>query len=320
MRIALVLGAGGHPGYPFQLALLDAVERRLGVDLREVELIVGTSVGAMTGLLLRAGFSVPDLLAIAHGDVPSEAGDHLLHKVLDPPGQLPPALPSWRPPVPTSTGAAASWKLLRGTGHRRHRVPAAAASLFPRGRASHDVFGRAADSLFKGTWPDRSTWVVAMRTHDGARSVFGRDMIPSSVGDAVTAASAIPGWFRPVHVDGVQHVDAGVRSTTNADLVADHGDIDLAIVVPPLGIEGGRRAMLDLPLRWLVNAQVRSEVQTLRAADIETVVATPSTAVARTMQGDPIHMSQPRVQRVLQTTSDWASIWAGASLPGAATA
>jgi len=315
MQIGLVLGAGGHPGYPFQLVVLDAIERRLGIDLRDADLIVGTSVGAMTGLLLRAGFSVSDLLAIAHGDTPSADGHRLLHDVLDPPGQLPPDLPSWRPPSPRSTGAVASWRLLAGSGRRRHRIPAAAATLFPRGRASHEVFGRAANSLLDGVWPSRTTWVVAMRASDGHRTVFGRDTLASVPGDAVTASCAIPGWFNPVDVDGVMHVDAGVRSTTNADLLADRRDLDLAIIVAPLALTQPRTAMLDLPLRWLVNAQLRAEVETLEAAGLETVVARPSGAVARAMQGDPIRMSSQRVSRVLTATAPWADAWAHEHLP-----
>ena len=88
LRIALVLGAGGHPGYPFQLAVLGAVERRLGIDLASSELVVGTSVGAMTGMLLRAGFSVTDLLDIAHGREPRAHAAHLLHDVLDLPAEM----------------------------------------------------------------------------------------------------------------------------------------------------------------------------------------------------------------------------------------
>ncbi|MFT5222625.1 MAG: NTE family protein [Glaciecola sp.] len=314
MKIGLVLGAGGHPGYPFQLVVLDAIERRLKIDLREIELVSGTSVGAMTGLLLRAGFSVTDQLAIARGQEPSAQGSHLLHHVMDPPGQLPPALPPWRRPSFASTGPMAAWRLLSANGRRRHRVPAAAASLLPRGRASHDIIGRAADSLFVGVWPQRATWVVAMRTEDGGRTVFGRDIIPSSVGAAVTASSAIPGWFRPVEVDGHRHVDAGVRSTTNADLLATRPDLDLTIVVPPMAIDRPRTAVLDAPLRWLVNAQLRAELETLHEAGMRTLVARPTAQIAAAMQGHPIHLSPERATRLLDATSQWAYDWADASL------
>ena len=42
-----------------------------------------------------------------------------------------------------------------------------------------------------------------------------------TVGRAVEASCAIPGYFTPVTVEGVRYVDGGVHSTTNADLVAE---------------------------------------------------------------------------------------------------
>lgn len=320
MRIALVLGAGGHPGYPFQLAVMGAVERRLGVDLASSPLVVGTSVGAMTGILLRAGFSATDLLDIAHGRTPRPHAAHLLHDVLDPPGQLPPELPSWQPPAPTTSGMVAALRLVTGRGRRRNTVPAAAASLLPAGRACHQVLGHAADSLYTDRpWPELPTWVVAMRTRDGHRTVFGRDRLAHTVGEAVRATSAIPGWFRPTRVAGEGYVDGGVRSTTNLDLVADFdGSLDLAVVVPPLASADPRTLVVDAPLRWLVNAQLRDEVAAVEAAGIPTVVARPPAAVVRAMQGDPVRMAPDRVARVLDETADWADDWAADALPARA--
>ena len=317
MNIALVLGAGGHPGYPFQLAVLDAVERRTGLDLATADLVVGTSVGAMTGLLLRAGFQVRDLVDIAHGRRASDHAEHLLHDVLDPPGRLPPELPAWQPPSPLTTGPRAAARLLAGRGRRRNAVPAAAASLLPSGRACHKVLGRAADSLYADQpWPALPTWVVAMRTRDGRRTVFGRDTVAHTAGQAVGATTAIPGWFRPVRFGGESYVDGGVRSTTNADLVTSFdGALDLVVVVPPLASADPRTLVLDAPLRWLVNAQLRDEVAVIEAAGIDVVVAAPPADVVRAMQGDPIRMSDERVARVLDTTTPWADEWARTTLP-----
>ncbi len=314
MKIGLVLGAGGHPGYPFQIAVLRAIERRLGTDLRDADLVLGTSVGAMTGLLLRAGFGPEDLCAIALGQEPTDHGSHLLHEVLDPPGHLPPTLPKWQPPAPSVAAVRGGLRSLRGSDAAVHRVPAAVGGLFPRGRACHAVFGHAAESLLPGGWPDLPTWVVSLRADDGGRTVFGRDAHPLRVGQAITASCAIPGFFRPTEVDGVRHVDAGIRSTTNADLLTEGADVDLAIVVPPLALDGASGRLVDLPLRWLVNAQLRSEVAMLEAAGVRTVVAAPPVHVAKTLQGSPIHMSDDRVAHAVRTTADWADAWAAEHL------
>ncbi|MFT6803789.1 MAG: NTE family protein [Nitriliruptoraceae bacterium] len=309
MRIGLVLGAGGYPGWPFQLAVLDAVEQYLAVDLRHSEVIVGTSVGAMVALLLRAGFSASDMLAHAHGEPMSDAGAVLLHDVLEPAGSLPPAFPSWKIPKPLVTGAPAAWWAASGQGRRRNWVPGAASLLIPRGRTDHSVFATAADSVLP-RWPDRDTWIVAMRAADGARRVFGRDAV-TSPGLAVTASSSIPGYFAPVAIDGTAHVDAGVLSSTHADLLADRTDLDLVLIVPPLAAANPYGLTVDAPLRWLVNAQIADEVAKLRAAGHAVAVASPPVDVVRAMQGDPMRMSPARVARALDATHRWIRAEAG---------
>ena len=309
-RIGLVLGAGAYPGWPFHLAVLREVERYLDVDLREVPVAVGTSVGSMVAVLLRAGFSLADLLAHARGEAMSDDGAHLLHEVLDPPGALPPDFPSWRLPTVRPTAAPLGWWAVAGQGGMRNWVPGLASMLLPRGRTDHSVFGRAADSLLPGGWPERDTWVVAMRARDGARIVFGRDAA-TSPGLAITASSAIPGYFAPVEIAGESYVDAGVLSTTNADLLVGRADVDLVVVVAPLGTEDGPTATVDTPLRLLVASQVRDEVRRLRAVGHPVAVLQPPRAVARAMQGDPIRMSPERVHRVLEETTRWAgeTVW-----------
>ena len=309
MRIGLVLGAGGYPGWPFQLAVLDAVEQYLDVDMRESEVIVGTSVGAMVGLLLRSGFSASDMLVHAHGGRMTDVGEAMLHDVLEPAGALPPAFPSWKLPKPLVTGAPAAWWAASGQGRRRNWVPSAASLLVPRGRTDHSVFATAADSVLP-LWPDRDTWIVAMRAADGARRVFGRDAA-ASPGQAVTASSSIPGYFAPVDIDGEAHVDAGVLSTTHADLLADRTDLDLVLVVPPLAAANPYGVTVDAPLRWLVNAQIAHEVALLRAAGHAVAVAAPPVTVVRAMQGDPIRMSRARVDRALEVTQRWIRADAG---------
>jgi NTE family protein len=68
---------------------------------------------------------------------------------------------------------------------------------------------------------------VDLRT--GKRVVLGRDDVNVTIGPAVQASAAIPGWFRPVEVDGRRLVDGGVHSTTNADLVAALG-LDVVVI------------------------------------------------------------------------------------------
>ena len=65
-----------------------------------------------------------------------------------------------------------------------------------------------------------STWICSVDFDSGKRVVFGRDDVECDVGTAVQASSSIPGYFRPVELNGVRYVDGGIHSSTNADLVA----------------------------------------------------------------------------------------------------
>jgi len=61
-RVGLCLGAGGLMGQAYHAGVLAALQIELGWDARELELVVGTSAGAVTGALLRLGTSPLDLL------------------------------------------------------------------------------------------------------------------------------------------------------------------------------------------------------------------------------------------------------------------
>ncbi len=90
MRIGLVLGAGAFPGYAWHVGALQGLQDALAVDARDAELMVGTSIGAITAGVLRGGFAVDDLAAELNGTRMSRDGHRRLHERCDPPGQLPP--------------------------------------------------------------------------------------------------------------------------------------------------------------------------------------------------------------------------------------
>jgi NTE family protein len=58
-------------------------------------------------------------------------------------------------------------------------------------------------------------------------------MLRTDLGTAVEASSAVPGFFRPVVIDGDRYVDGGAHSPTNLDVVAGLG-FDLVIVSSPM--------------------------------------------------------------------------------------
>jgi NTE family protein len=93
--------------------------------------------------------------------------------------------------------------------------------------------------------------------------VFGRDAEPP-VADAVAASCAIPGFFSPVLVDGEAHIDGGVHSPTNADLLAA-GPYDLVLVSSPMSRQGRRpRLAADQAMRAFSGALLDAEAMRIR--------------------------------------------------------
>ena len=109
-------------------------------------------------------------------------------------------------------------------------------------------------AIATGRWPEDPTWIVAYRTGDGRRVVFGRDDIEvPDLATAVEASSAVPGRFRPIRLDSGRYLDGAVYSPTNADLVANLG-FDLVIVSAPMAATedalGSRPTLASRPRAW----------------------------------------------------------------------
>jgi NTE family protein len=103
------------------------------------------------------------------------------------------------------------------------------------------------------------------------------------VADAVAASCAIPGFFAPVVIDGEAHLDGGVHSPTNADVLRDE-PLDLVIVSSPMSRRGRRpRLSPDQPMRVWAGALVDAEARRLRRRGMEVVAFQPDDDVLATM-------------------------------------
>ncbi len=222
-RRGLVIGCGGTLGFAWAAAALQAVERELGWDARTADVLVGTSAGAEHVALLGAGTSTAELVAGLAGEtVEPYLGEHLRRH----PGRVPP-LP--RPGWPTRGLVAAG---LRG----RVDPTAALAGLLPRGRGDAGWLRDLGAHLTSadGWVAHPATWLVAADAATGERVAFGAPDAPSvTLGQAIAASWAIPGWFPPVSIAGRRFVDGGTVSTASADLVAPL-DLDEVIVLAPM--------------------------------------------------------------------------------------
>jgi predicted acylesterase/phospholipase RssA len=79
----------------------------------------------------------------------------------------------------------------------------------------------------------KSLYITACDLDTAERVVFGGDEnCEVSISQAVQASTALPGFFRPARINGVDYVDGGVRHTANIDIAIDK-DCDLIICYNP---------------------------------------------------------------------------------------
>ena len=72
-----------------------------------------------------------------------------------------------------------------------------------------------------------------MNLDTAERVVFGHDEDASvTISEAVQASTALPGFYKPARIKGIDYVDGGVRRTANIDVAIEHG-ADLVICYNP---------------------------------------------------------------------------------------
>jgi NTE family protein len=293
MRVGLVLGAGGMVGQAFHAGVLAALEEELGWDARDAELVVGTSAGSVAGTALRLGVEPRDLAAWASDEPLSPAGAAFFEAIGGaaedlPTPQLRDALHGWRLPSRALVTRAATrpWRL---------RLTSLAGALLPDGQYDLQQRTRVLDRLSTG-WPD-GLLICACRRDDGRRIVFGRPSSPTTrLSQAVAASCAIPAYFAPVDIGGHEHVDGGMHSPTNADVLA-HSGLDLVIVVSPMSSAHGSSSMVDAPMRWAMHRRLEREMERLHRQGTDVVRFEPNARTLDVMGLNP--MAEDRAAAVV---------------------
>ena len=283
-RIGLVLGAGGMTGGAFHAGVLSALAEVTGWEPRQAEVVVGTSAGSLAGAVVRAGLSAADMRNRALGRPLSAEGRRITARLAAPPSagfRLRPEPRSGaarrRPAAPAALARMAlrPWDV---------RPAAVMSALLPPGRISTEMITGGMEPLFGRTWPKDPLWVCAVRLDTGRRVVFGRDDSTATVGEAVAASCAIPSYFAPVAIDGVDHVDGGVHSPTNLDVLGGLG-LDLVVVSSPMS-QAGRslpQASPDWAVRRFCRAQLDREAIGVRRRGTPVLALQPTPEVASVM-------------------------------------
>lgn len=275
-RRGLVLGAGGVLGAAWAVGALAALEKVHGFDARDANAIVGTSAGSVLASLLAAGISVRDLLVhqrgarVQSGPLAGYSWDYERATATTP------GIPRMRGP--------GSGKLIRNSLRRLTSVPPTAllSAFVPHGSRSLDRVAHLVEAITPmDEWSSHpSVWICAMDYQEGRRVAFGRPGAPvTSLARAVMASCAIPGWFRPVQIDGRLYVDGGTCSSTSVDLLAGQ-ELDEVFVVAPMvsfAMDRPSSVFARIERRWRVQVTRRClrEAEKVRATGASVTVIGP---------------------------------------------
>ena len=199
---ALVLGGGGLAGIAWETGILHALAEQ-GFDPTSCALMVGTSAGATVGGQLAAGTPTGEMFA----------------RQAEPARQTRELTPDISPEDMAMLWEAFTAQADADAEERGRAIGALAiaAHTVPEAVRREVIAAR----LPEHRWPDKPFVVTAVDAETGRLRTFdGSDGV--GVVDAVAASSAVPGIWPPVTIGGVRYIDGGVRTSTNADLAAEH--------------------------------------------------------------------------------------------------
>ena len=190
---------------------------------------------------------------------------------------------------------------------RKMPPTAVLAAFMPAGKGSLDRVGHLVEAFTPyGEWsPHDNVWIVALDYESGRRVAFGHDNAPNvPLSEAVMASCAIPGWFRPVAIDGRTYIDGGAWSATSADLLAGL-DLDEVYVLAPMlsfAMDQPDTVLGRVERRWRAQVTKRcvSEVGKLRAGGADVTILGPGPEDLEAMGANV--MDNSRRMNVLETS------------------
>jgi predicted acylesterase/phospholipase RssA len=117
----------------------------------------------------------------------------------------------------------------------------------------------------------RKLYITATNLDSAERVLFGPENDHGvTISEAVQASAALPGFFRPARINGVDYVDGGVRRTANIDVAVEQG-ADLIICYNPFRPymndphapgRVGSRYLSDRGLQAVMNQVLRTMLHT----------------------------------------------------------
>jgi NTE family protein len=194
-----------------------------GIDVRDADVLIGTSAGARVALQLASGAPLEEVFARQVG-----AGTQMVRQ-------------SGATPHAESQSGAVDMSQVQQEVARAKELGGSRAEILRRiGQLALTLAGperqaRRTTQLPMEDWPERRVQLIALNAETGLRRAFDRASGITLV-DAVMATTASFG-AAPVWFEGQPYIDGGYYSSDNADLAADCDRVlVLALKAPPWAI------------------------------------------------------------------------------------
>lgn len=226
---ALVLGGGGITGIAWMWGIIAGLAQE-GVDLRDADLVIGTSAGSVVGAQVACGLDLEERYR----------------------SQLAPPDDEMGATIGAATMVRLGLAMIGSPAPTRVRARIGRAALRARTVPEAERIAVIADRLPVHEWPERALRVTAVDAESGEFRVFDRNSGVPLV-QAVAASCAVPVVWPPVTAAGRRYVDGGVRSPANADLARGY---ERVIVLAPIVRGLGRSAGVGAQV-----AQLRAQAQ-----------------------------------------------------------
>lgn len=276
-RRAVVLGGGGITGIAWMWGILSGLAEA-GVDLRDADLVVGTSAGSLVGASLASGLDPEERyraqLVPPDGEIGASVGPAVMLRL---------ATALFGSPAPQRFRARVGRIALRTA-----TVPEA------------DRIAVIESRMPVRDWPERALQVTAVDAASGEFRAFDRTSGVSLV-HAVAASCAVPAVWPPVTVDGRRWIDGGVRSPANVDLAAGY---ERVVVLAPLVRGFGPGTGVDAQV-----AQLRAQARVVMVSPDAAALA----AIGRNVL-DPVRRApaaRAGREQSASTVADVTSVWTG---------
>jgi NTE family protein len=238
---ALVLAGGGVVGGMYEVGALAALDEALpGFRANAFDLYVGSSAGAVVTALMANQVHPLDLYQILDEERDDPLNFHrgsVYHK-----GSFSIAAKNffqlvWAVGKKAVTKFRLEWPDILARSDSD--MPAGFFSLGPLEAYVREAFAAKGLSNSFNDCP-RRLLIPAIDLDRAERTVFGAGpFIDTPISQAISASSAIPGFFEPFRIDGRDYVDGDVGHTGHADLAVEWGATVVVVINPAVPLRVG---------------------------------------------------------------------------------